>query len=68
MVFLRNSGEEDTEFKTELLDSDSEPKELGAKTSQSGKVGKLWERMEQIRGRFTAISLPGTWRYPLCWG
>eukprot|EP00434_Breviolum_minutum_P043811 symbB.v1.2.039072.t1/scaffold6299.1/size19219/1 len=30
--------EEDTEFKTELLDSDSEPKELGAKTSQSGKV------------------------------
>ena len=42
-----HSGEEDTEFKTELLDdTDSEPKEVGAKTSQSGKVAakkKLWE-------------------------
>ena len=47
VVSKRNWGEEDTEFKTELLDSDSEPKELGAKTSQSGKVGKLWERMEK---------------------
>ena len=34
-----HSGEEDTEFKTELLDdTDSEPKEVGTKTSQGGKA------------------------------
>ena len=59
VVPKRNWGEEDTEFKTELLDSDSEPKELGAKTSQSGKVGKLWERMEQIWGVLRLYLEPG---------